>query len=78
MSTPTGDNAFLRALELHVRANLTLAETRQPEEEPDGVPAVEWLLDPDAQRYEAGLRSLLGAVGALEEGSDPGPAAILR
>ncbi len=27
MSTPTGDNAFLHALELNVRTELTLAET---------------------------------------------------
>jgi len=69
MNTPTGDNAFLHALELNVRAELTLAENGQPEEEADGVPTVEWLLDPDAQRYEAALRSLLGAVEVLEDGS---------
>jgi hypothetical protein len=77
MSTPTGDNAFLRALELNVRTELTLAETSQPWEEAVGVPIDEWLSDPaDDQRYEVGLRSLLGAVEALENGS--GPAAILR
>jgi hypothetical protein len=37
-----------------------------------GVPTVEWLLDPDAQRYEVGLRTLLGAVETLESGSRPG------
>jgi hypothetical protein len=31
MSTPTGDNAFLHALELNVRAELTQAEAGQPE-----------------------------------------------
>ncbi len=73
MSTPTGDNAFLYALELTVRTELTLAETSQPEEEALGVPIDEWLVDPaDAQRYEAALRSLLGAVVALEDGSGPG------
>jgi len=52
MSTPTGDNAFLYALELTVRTELTLAETSQPEEEALGVPIDEWLVDPaDAQRY---------------------------
>ena len=72
MNTPTGDNAFLHELELNVRTELTLAETSQPEEEADGLPTVEWLLDPDAQRYEVALRSLLGAVEALEDGSGPG------
>ena len=72
MSTPTGDNAFLHELELDVRTELTLAETSQPEEEADGVPTVEWLPDPDAQRYEVSLRNLLGAIEALEDGSRPG------
>ena len=77
MSTPTGGNAFLHALELNVRTELALAETGQPEEEAVGVPIDEWLSDPaDAPRYEASLRSLLGAVEALEDGS--GPATILR
>ena len=77
MSTPTGDNAFLHTLELNVRAELTLAETSQPEEEAVSVPIDEWLSDPaDAQHYEASLRSLLGAVEALEDAS--GPATILR
>jgi hypothetical protein len=73
MSTPTGDNAFLHALELNVRTELTLAETSQPWEEAVCVPIDEWLSDPaDDQRYEVGLRSLLGAVEALEDGSGPG------
>jgi hypothetical protein len=73
MSTPTGDNAFLYQLELNVRADLTQAETSQPEEEAVGVPIDQWLVDPaDAQRYEVGLRNLLGAVEALEDGSGPG------
>jgi hypothetical protein len=77
MSIPAGDNAFLRALELNVRTELALAETSQPWEEAVGVPIGEWLSDPaDDQRYEAALRSLLGAVEALEDGS--GPAAIFR
>jgi hypothetical protein len=70
MSTPTGDNAFLHGLELNVRAELTQAEAGQPEEEAVGVPIDEWLSDPaDDQRYEIALRSLLGAVEALEDGS---------
>jgi hypothetical protein len=72
MSTPTGDNAFLYELELTVRAELTLAETSQPEEQADGVPGDEWPPDPDVQRYEVALRNLLGAVEALEDPSGPG------
>jgi hypothetical protein len=72
MSTPTGDNAFLHALELNVRTELILAETSQSEEEAVSVPIDEWLSDPaDAQRYEASLRSLLGAVETLEYGFVP-------
>jgi len=73
MSTPTGDNAFLHALELNVRTELTLAETGQPWEEAVRVPIDEWLSDPaDDQRYEVALCSLLGAVEALEDSSGPG------
>ena len=73
MSIPTGDNAFLHELELNVRAELTRAETGQSEEEAVGVPIDEWLSDPaDDQRYEISLRSLLGTVEALEDGSGPG------
>jgi hypothetical protein len=71
VSTPTGDNAFLHKLELTVRTELTQAETSQPEEAA-GVPIDEWLFDPaDAQREEVGLRSLLGAVESLEDGTLP-------
>lgn len=73
MSTPTGDSAFLHQLELNVRTELIVAETSQPEEEAVGVPIDEWLSDPaDDQRCEVALRSLLGAVEALEDGSGPG------
>ena len=72
MTTPAGDNAFLRELELNVRTELTIAETSQPEADADGALAAQWLLDPDAQRYEIGLRNLLGAVETLEGGSLPG------
>ena len=73
MSTPAGDHAFLRELELSVRTELLLAEgTSQPEEEAVAVPIDQWLSDPaDDERYEASLRSLLGAVEAMEEGSGP-------
>jgi hypothetical protein len=72
MTTPTGDNAFLQELELNVRTELTIAETNQPEVDADGVPTVEWLLDPDAERYEIGLHTLLGAIEVMEDGSRPG------
>ena len=69
MNTSAGDHAFLHELELNVRAELTLAETGQPEE---AVPMDEWLSGPaDAERYEVTLHSLLGAVEALEDGSGP-------
>jgi hypothetical protein len=72
MSIPTGGNAFLYTLELNVRAELTLTETSRPEEEAASLPIEEWLSDPaDDQRYEASLRSLLGAVEALEDGLRP-------
>ena len=70
MSTPTGDNAFLHKLEVTVRTELTLAETSLPEEQADGMPGDEWPLDPDVQRYDVVLRTLLGAVETLE---DAGP-----
>lgn len=72
MTTPAGENAFLQELELNVRSELTIVETSEPEVDADGVPTVESLLDPDAQRYEIGLRTLLGAVETLEYGSRGG------
>ena len=72
MSTPTGDSAFLHELELTVRAELTLAETSQPAEQADGMPVGESPPDPDDQRYDVVLRTLLGAVEALEDAPDPG------
>ena len=69
MSTPDGDNAARHELEIIVMTELALAESSQSEVEVDGIPAVEWPLDPEAQRYEVYLRTLLGAVEALEDGS---------
>jgi len=72
MSTPADDNAFLHELEVNVRTELTISETSRGWEEAAAAPIEEWLSDPaDDQRYEASLRSLLGAVEALEDG--PGP-----
>jgi hypothetical protein len=72
MSIPTSHSAFLDQLELTVRAELTQAETSQPEEAAC-VPIDQWLTDPaDEQRYEVGLRSLFGAVEALENSKAEG------
>ena len=71
MSTPTGDNAFLHELEFTVREELTLAETSQPEAQADGMPGDELPPDPDVQRYEVNLRTLLGAVEAVGGASGP-------
>jgi hypothetical protein len=72
MTTPTGDNAFLRELELNVRSELTIVETVQPEAGTASEPTLESLLEVDDQRYEVGLHALLGAVEILENGSRPG------
>ncbi|MFG2058796.1 hypothetical protein ACGFI9_32720 [Micromonospora sp. NPDC048930] len=65
MSTPTGDNS-LHELESVVEAELAMAESSDPADAAE-LPVTEWLFDPaDAQRDEVGLRSLLGAVEALE------------
>jgi hypothetical protein len=58
---------FLHGLELEVEAELTIAESSHPEEVVD-LPITEWQFDPtDAERYEVGLRGLLGAVEAMED-----------
>ena len=72
MTTPAGENAFLQELEVNVRSELTIIETSEPEADADGVPTIESLLDPYEQRYEIGLRSLLGAVETLEDGACEG------
>jgi hypothetical protein len=73
MSTLSEGNPFLHELELDVRTELVTAETNQPEEETDGVLDAELLLDPDVQRYEVALRSLLGAVEVMEDAAPQGP-----
>lgn len=76
MSTPVDGSAFLSELEVDVRAELTVAEVGQPAGAADAGPAVERLLDPDAEayadaeRYEVSLRTLLGAIEAAEDGPD--------
>ncbi|MEU8076454.1 hypothetical protein AB0B31_13500 [Catellatospora citrea] len=72
MSTPTGDNAFLHDLKAEVEAELNVAESSPSEEEAADMPMDEWMFDPAyAQSEEVGLRNLLGAVEALEDGSRP-------
>jgi hypothetical protein len=72
MSIPTSDNVFLDELEVAVRAELIEVET-SPSEEAASVPIDQWLTDPaDEQRYEAGLRSLFGAIEALENSKAEG------
>jgi hypothetical protein len=69
MSDP-GDGKFLSELEIEVKAELDLAESNGPEEVV-GEASAEWLYESiDVQREEIGLRSLLGAVEAIE-GADP-------
>ena len=71
MNTPANDYEFLYELELEVRTELTQAETGQPELDTGGAPAARELLDPDAERYEVSLRTLLGAIEVMEVGSHP-------
>ena len=71
MSIPDGGNGFRHELELVVTTELTLSQTSQAEVAVDGTPESEWPLDPEAQRYEAYLGTLLGAVEALEDGVGP-------
>ncbi|MEH0985306.1 hypothetical protein [Micromonospora sp. CPCC 205556] len=56
----------MHELETEAEAKLAMAAASH-REEAIKLPVTEWLFDPaDAQRDEVGLRSLLGAVGALE------------
>jgi hypothetical protein len=67
MNTPADHNAFQHDLEIFVRMELTLAEKTRPGQEADGVLADEWMFDPDGQRYVVSLRTLLGAIEAMED-----------
>jgi hypothetical protein len=67
MSSPTGGGDFLHELEVEVEAELRAVESSR-QDEVIGLPVAEWLFDPmDAQQEEVGLRSLLGAVEAMED-----------
>ena len=76
MSVPTADNGRLHDLKENVRIELTVAELGDQTTETADGPAGEQFPDPDAERYEVRLRSLLGAVEATEQASrlrpDPG------
>jgi hypothetical protein len=72
MSAPTGQGDFLHELKVEVEMELTMAESSHPEEAVN-LPVAEWLFDPtDVQREEVGLRSLLGAIEAVEGDYPPG------
>lgn len=69
MNTSADGNEFLHGLEFDVKTELTLAEIGHGQQEVDDILASEGLRDPDAERYEVRLRSILGAIEALEDGS---------
>jgi hypothetical protein len=72
MSTPAGgERAVLHELEVEVREELTMAEG-QPLVDGDGVPTAEWMNDPYAERYEVSVRTVLGAIEAVEDGFGSG------
>ncbi|WP_168444668.1 hypothetical protein [Actinomadura latina] len=61
-----GDREFEVELEAEIKVELTMVQSSGAEEAA-GAPPSEWLFDPaDAERDEAGLRNLLGALEALE------------
>ena len=63
------ENLILTELEAEVETELTMARSSHPEEEIGEDPAG-WAFDPtDVEREEVGLRSILGAVIALESDS---------
>jgi hypothetical protein len=67
MSTP--DEEFLGELEVNVDLELRMAEADRPD---PAAPVGSWQFDPtDIDREEASLRSLRGAIEALEAGGDP-------
>ena len=66
MTDPTGE-AFLHGLEHTIREELIEAERSEPLD----TPFDQWRYDPtEVQREEIGLRSLLGAVEAVEGQDD--------
>ena len=69
--TNPGDYEFLHGLEVEVEAELSIAQSRYPEDF-SATPVTAWLVDPaDGERYEVGLRGLLDAVKAVEDATFP-------
>jgi hypothetical protein len=69
MSTP--DEEFLGGLEIEVDAELTMVESSRPD---PAAPVADWRDDPAEIEYEeASLRSLRGAIEALEGDTGPAP-----
>lgn len=66
MTIPTGDGN-LHELEVTVKEELIVVESRPLEEESGEEPSVEWELDADTERYDVSLRTLLGAIEATED-----------
>lgn len=67
------DNLSLNQLEIEVEAELTIARSAHADQQFGSDPA-EWAYDPtDVEREEVGLRSLLGAITALEADSRSTP-----
>jgi hypothetical protein len=63
---------FLISLKADVAQELAIAHIDDPEQV-RAVPQDQWLFDPsDLERQEIGLRSMLGAIEALERGPEPG------
>lgn len=72
MSTPSPD-PLLTGLESEVKAEIELVESSRPAVAWTE-PAAQWQFDPtDIAREEVGLRSLLGAVGALDAAGPDDP-----
>ncbi len=76
MSNPS-EYESLRGLEIEIEAELAVTESSYLEYASD-TPVTEWFFDPtDGERYEVGLRGLLGAVKAVEDvtfpSAEPGP-----
>ena len=66
---PTDESPLLHRLEVEIEAELRAAESGESGEAL-GTSSAECLFDPtDVQRAEVGLRSLLGAVAAVEPDS---------
>ena len=69
MNIPVGDRPTMGELEITVRTELVQAEASRE----NGARASELPPDPDAERYEVELRTMLGAIQAMEDdGLRPG------